>query len=132
MEIKYEDIKNIYIELKELLETKQKALVKKDIDTLGNVDEKILAINERIKDVDNNKDKFTLNQGQKAELNKLVDEILKIENNNKALINHSLNVIDKIFTGILNIATKNNADYTASGKRSQGNGLEISSIVEEA
>lgn len=131
-EITFEQIKKIYIDLKELLELKKKALINKDIETLTSSDEKLICMYSEIQAVYEQKDKISLTNAQKQELVELSEIIGKLEKNNEVLITHSLNVIDKIFEGILNITSSKNADYNYLGKKNQGTSLDISSITEEA
>lgn len=131
-EITFEQIKKIYIDLKELLELKKKALINKDIETLTSSDEKLICMYSEIQAVYEQKDKISLTNAQKQELVELSEIIGKLEKNNEVLITYSLNVIDKIFEGILNITSSKNADYNYLGKKNQGTSLDISSITEEA
>lgn len=131
-EITFETIKENYINLKNLLEIKQEALIKKDIDTLTSTDEKLICIYSEIKAIYDNKDKLSLSIAQKEELNEITQSIGQLQHDNEVLIAHSLNVIDKIFEGILNITSAKNADYNHLGKKNQGTSFDISSITEEA
>ena len=85
-----------------------------------------------VKNIYENKDKFTLSDEQKKQLNEITAQIGHLQKNNEVLITHSLNVINKIFEGILNITSAKNADYNHLGKKNQDSGLDISSITEEA
>ena len=77
-------------------------------------------------------EKFSLTQEEKNELNEITGQIGQLQKNNEVLIVHSLNVINKIFEGILNITSAKNADYNHLGKKNQESSLDISSITEEA
>lgn len=131
-EITFEKIKESYITIKTLLEQKQEALIKKDLEGLANCDEKLICAYNEIKTIYENKEKFSLTQEEKNELNEITATIGQLQKNNEVLITHSLNVINKIFEGILNISSAKNADYNHLGKKNQDNTLEISSITEEA
>ena len=130
--ITFEKIKESYISIKTLLEQKQRALVEKNLEELTSCDEKLICAYNEIKIIYERKDEFSLNKEQKEELRALSEQIGKLQKNNEVLIAHSLNVINKIFEGILNISSEKNADYNHLGKKNQDNTLEISSITEEA
>ena len=130
--ITFEKIKEIYINIKTLLENKQKALIEKNLEVLASCDEKLICAYDEIKVIYEKKDEFELNQSQKKELNEITERINKLQKDNEVLITHSLNVINKIFEGILNISSAKNADYNHLGKKNQDSNLDISSITEEA
>ena len=131
-DITFEKIKEIYINIKTLLEDKQKALIEKNLEVLASCDEKLICAYDEIKAIYEKKDEFELNQSQKKELNEITEKINKLQKDNEVLITHSLNVINKIFEGILNISSAKNADYNHLGKKNQDSNLDISSITEEA
>ena len=131
-QISFEKILEIYLTIKNLLEKKQQALIKKDLETLAVCDENLICAYNEVKNIYEQKDKFTLTREEKDELNKITAQIGQLQKNNEVLINHSLNVINKIFEGILNITSAKNADYNHLGKKNQDSGLDISSITEEA
>ena len=131
-EITFEQIKEIYITIKTLLEQKQQTLIKKDLEGLANCDEKLICAYNEIKVIYEQKEKLNLTQEQKNELNEITAQIGHLQKNNEVLITHSLNVINKIFEGILNITSTKNADYNHLGKKNQEGSLDISSITEEA
>ncbi len=131
-EITFEKIKESYITIKTLLEQKQQALIKKDLEGLANCDEKLICAYNEIKVIYEQKEKLNLTQEQKNELNEITAQIGHLQKNNEVLITHSLNVINKIFEGILNITSAKNADYNHLGKKNQESNLDISSITEEA
>ena len=131
-EITFEKIKESYITIKTLLEQKQQALVKKDLEGLSSCDEKLICAYNEIKVIYEQKEKLNLTREQKDELNEITAQIGHLQKNNEVLITHSLNVINKIFEGILNITSAKNADYNHLGKKNQESNLDISSITEEA
>ena len=131
-EITFEKILEIYLTIKNLLEKKQQALIKKDLEMLASCDENLICAYNEVKNIYENKDKFTLSDEQKKQLNEITAQIGHLQKNNEVLITHSLNVINKIFEGILNITSAKNADYNHLGKKNQDNTLDISSITEEA
>ncbi len=130
--ITFEKILEIYLTIKNLLEKKQQALIKKDLEMLASCDENLICAYNEVKNIYENKDKFTLSDEQKKQLNEITAQIRHLQKNNEVLITHSLNVINKIFEGILNITSAKNADYNHLGKKNQDSGLDISSITEEA
>ena len=130
--ITFEKILEIYLTIKNLLEKKQQALIKKDLEMLASCDENLICAYNEVKNIYENKDKFTLSDEQKKQLNEITAQIGHLQKNNEVLITHSLNVINKIFEGILNITSAKNADYNHLGKKNQENCLDISSITEEA
>ena len=70
---------------------------------------------------------------EKQNLKKLGEEIKVIQKNNEILIKHSLDVINNILSGILNIAQNEKTSYNARGVGCQDSeSLDISSITEEA
>ena len=130
--ITFEKILEIYLTIKNLLKKKQQALIKKDLEMLASCDENLICAYNEVKNIYENKDKFTLSDEQKKQLNEITAQIGHLQKNNEVLITHSLNVINKIFEGILNITSAKNADYNHLGKKNQDSGLDISSITEEA
>ncbi len=129
----YNEIYEIYSKLKEILLQKKQAIIKKDLDELNRTDEMTIELSEQIKksDLINSKDSFT--DEQKKELKALGQEIKVIQENNEILIKHSLNVINNILSGILNIAQQENSSYNSKGEGCQNSeSLDISSITEEA
>ena len=130
--ITFEKILEIYLTIKNLLEKKQQALIKKDLEMLASCDENLICAYNEVKNIYENKDKFTLRKKKKKQLNEITAQIGHLQKNNEVLITHSLNVINKIFEGILNITSAKNADYNHLGKKNQDSGLDISSITEEA
>ncbi|HIS74778.1 TPA: hypothetical protein IAA86_07140 [Candidatus Galligastranaerophilus intestinavium] len=130
--ITFEKILEIYLTIKNLLKKKQQALIKKDLEMLASCDENLICAYNEVKNIYENKDKFTLSDEQKKQLNEITAQIGHLQKNNEVLITHSLNVINKIFEGILNITSAKNADYNHLGKKNQDSGLDISSITGEA
>lgn len=127
----YEEVKNSFLELKGILIKKKEAIIKKDLENLSSTDEAIMVIIEKISKYDILNNNF--DENQKQELKKIGDEIKIIQKNNEILIKHSLDVINNILSGILNIAQNDKASYNSKGKGCQSNeSLDISSITEEA
>ena len=129
----FEELREVYLNLKELLEKKKQVLIHKNADELMRLDEQIICVYNDIKIIFQNKDELNLTQDQKDELNKIAQEIHRIEKDNEVLIIHSMNVINKLFEGILNITSSKSDDYNHLGKKNQSSSdFEISSIMEEA
>ena len=131
-DITFEKIKEIYINIKTLLEDKQQAHIEKNLELLASCDEKLICAYDEIKAIYEKKDEFELNQSQKKEPNEIDERINKLQKDNEVLITHPLNVINKIFERILNISSAKNADYNHLGKKNQDSTLDMSSITEEA
>lgn len=128
----YEEILKTYQELKECLSIKKEALVKKDLEKINQTDEQCIVLCEKISKFNlNNENNFT--QEQKETLKNLGKEIKNIQENNEILIKHSLDVINGILSGILNIAQSDKCSYNSKGESTKDNeSLDISSITEEA
>ena len=128
----FEEVYNTFSELKNILEEKKQAIIKKNLEKIASCDEMSLALCEKIQ-------KYNLQEGndfsveQKTKIKALGSEIKVIQENNEMLIKHSLDVINNILTGILNIAQNEKSSYNEKGiglKNSES--LDISSITEEA
>ena len=128
----FEEVYNTFLELKTALSEKKDAIIKKNLEKLAIQDENIVVLCEKIKkynfDKENN---FT--EEEKKQLKELGGEIKVLQENNEILIKHSLDVINNILTGILNIAQNEKSSYNAKGVGcSNSECLDISSITEEA
>ena len=127
----YSEVQSTFIELKEVLLKKKEAIIKKDLEVLNSTDETSIVLLEKINKFDIQNNNFSVEE--KEELKKIGLEIKKIQENNEILIKHSLNVINNILSGILNIAQNEKTSYNAKGKSYQDSeSLDISSITEEA
>ena len=129
----YSEVYETYNKLKEVLILKKQAIIKKNLDELNRTDEMTIELSEQIKkfDLKNTQNDFT--KEQKEELKALGQEIKAIQENNEILIKHSLDVINNILSGILNIGQKENSYYNSKGEScANGESLDISSITEEA
>ena len=73
-EITFEKIKESYITIKTLLEQKQEALIKKDLEGLANCDEKLICAYNEIKVIYEHKENLNLTQEQKNELTNKIEE----------------------------------------------------------
>ena len=127
----YNDIYATFLELKEVLLSKKEAIIKKNLEDLNTTDEAIIVLVEKINKFDLLNNDFS--DDEKQSLKKLGEEIKVIQENNEILIKHSLDVINNILSGILNIAQNEKISYNARGVGCQDSeSLDISSITEEA
>ncbi len=127
----YNEVYDAFLELKSVLENKKQAIIKKNLEQLSAMDEATIVLVEKINKFDLKNNDFS--PTEKENLKKLGDEIKVIQENNEILINHSLNVINNILSGILNIAQNEKCSYNAKGVGCQNSeSLDISSITEEA
>ena len=133
MEFNYKEIFEIYSKLKELLIEKNEVIINKDIDRLGQIDEEVVVISEQIGKMNLVEILPLFDENQKQEMKKLAQEIKHQEEKNEMLIKHSLEVIDGLFSGILNIVQKENNSYNSKGRNCTNREIyQVSSIVEEA
>lgn len=129
----FKEIKAAYLELFEALKLKKQAIIKKELETLSKTDETITIIIEKISKLDiiNASKDFT--DAQKEELRTLGAGIKELQENNEILIKHSLEVINEVLSGILNIAMNEKCSYDSKGfAHTNKESLDISSITEEA
>ena len=131
--MEYKKVYEAYLKLKENLALKKEAIIKKKLEELTRIDEELIVLCEQLKTFDFKKLSQTLTQEEKNNLKNLAQEIKKLENNNEILIKHSLDVINNLMSGILNIAKKDTQSYNSKGMNcSNTDSLGISSITEEA
>ena len=131
----FNDLKENLSKLKNLLSIKKEAIVKNNIETLTKTDEDIVVIFEEIKKVDLKEATKSLTESEKAQIRQLSQEIKKLENDNEILIKHSLDVINGLLSGILNIAQNENHSHSYNSKGENcvdDEAYRISSITEEA
>ena len=129
----YQEIYETYQDLKETLILKKDAIMKKNLEEINKTDEHCIVLCEKIAkfDIKNNQNNIT--QEQKENLTNLGSEIKVIQENNEILIKHSLDVINGILSGILNIAQSDKCSYNSKGEtKKDEESLNISSITEEA
>ena len=131
--MEYIEVLNAYQELKSALELKKEAIIKKNMKQLNTVDENIVVLCEKLEKFDLKNTPNNFSEEEKENLRKLGREIKVIQENNEILIEHSLNVINNILSGILNIAQPDKCSYNSKGIGcAQDESLDISSITEEA
>lgn len=129
----FQKVLNTYTELKEILEEKKQAIIHKELEKLHQTDEAIKVICEKLEkfDLKNSSDKFS--EEEKKELRTLGQKIKDIQENNEILIKHSLDVINGVLSGILNITMNEKCSYDSKGLgHTNKESLDISSITEEA
>ena len=129
--MKFEEIYSEYEKLRNNLSSRRIAIIKKNLEEIGRLDEELIVISERIKAFDLKNNNFT--ESEKESLKTLASEIKNLEENNEILINYSLNVINNTLSGILNIIQKDKTSYNSKGLNCQNEDENaISSIIEEA
>lgn len=129
----FQEIFDIFLELKEVALQKKNAIVKKDMEKLSKADENCLIICEKISKLNLQENALNFSEEEKNQLKRLGEEIKIIQENNEILINHSLSVINNTLSGILHIITPEKNSYNAKGiSCAAQEDLDISSIVEEA
>ncbi len=129
----YSEIYQIYSNLKENLALKKNAIVKRNLDELHRIDEELIVLCEQLKTEDIKEIFKTFTDDEKNQLKELALEIKKLENNNEILIKHSLDVINNLMSGILNIAKQDISSYNSKGMNCTTTDiLGTSSITEEA
>lgn len=127
------EIKENLEKLKSFLNQKKEAIIKKEIETLNKIDEEILVIVEYLNKNDYKKLIENFETKEKEELKAISLEIKKLEEANQNLIKHSLDVINGLLFGILNITNNENSSYNSEGKNlTDESQYTISSITEEA
>lgn len=127
------EIKENLEKLKSFLNQKKEAIIKKEIETLNKIDEEILVIVEYLNKNDYKKLIENFEVKEKEELKAISLEIKKLEEANQNLIKHSLDVINGLLFGILNITNNENSSYNSEGKNlTDESQYTISSITEEA
>ena len=124
----FEQLYNCYKDLKETLKEKKEAIIHKNLEKLSALDEDLEVLCQKIArfDIQNN----SFSQDEKQTLKEIAKEIKQIQENNEILINHSINVINNLLSGILNIKD-NNLSYNFKGEKDKDE-LDLSSISQEA
>ena len=129
----YQEVFDTFSSLKELLEIKKEAIIHKNLDSLAKADENIVIISEKIEKYNLEDLQKNLSDEQKQNLKQLGEKIKTLQENNEILIKYSINVINNLLSGILNITANETSSYNAKGKScTDSENLDISSITEEA
>ena len=129
----FKTVYETYEELKENLVQKHDSIIKKNMEELNRLDEMSCVIIEKIKKFNLDTEPNSFTDEEKQRLKDLGQEIKKIEENNEILIKHSLDVINNLLSGILNIVQSDKNTYNAQGiECTADESLDISSITEEA
>ncbi len=126
----FDEIYSTYKLLKENLIEKKQSIIQKDLEKMQVLDENMIQLCETIAKFDF--DKYNLKETEKNELRTIAKEIKELNKNNEILINHSLNVINEMLSGILNIAQSEKSSYNEKGIKTNQKSLDISSITKEA
>ena len=129
----YQEVFSVYDELKETLKLKKQALIQKNLEEINKLDEHCTVLCEKIARFDLKNKPNNFSEEEKINLKKLGEEIKKLQENNEILIKRSLDVINGILSGILNIAQSDKCSYNSKGESMKdAESLGISSITEEA
>lgn len=127
----YQEVYETYEKLRSALIEKKLVLKERKIEKLHLIDEDITVICEKLERLKVDKHKF--DNYEKKTLKRLIKEIKEIEENNEILIKRSLDVINEMLSGILNISQSEKCSYDSKGLgHCDKESLDISSITEEA
>lgn len=121
-----------YENLIELQEEKRQILINHKIEELGGIDEKILTLYGRTKDISDKREFLKPTDEQRLKIRELHKQITEREKVNKALVNYSLGMINKIFNGMMKMINVRSDEYNKNGLNSSSETYDVSSIVEEA
>ncbi len=121
-----------YEDLIKLQEEKRQILINHKIDELGSLDEKILSLYGRTKDISDKREYLKPTDEQRLKIRELFEQIKEREKINKALVCYSLNAINKIFNGMMKMINVRSDEYNKNGLNSSSEAYDVSSIVEEA
>lgn len=111
---------------------KEHALISREIDKLGSIDEKILTFYNQALEISKKRELVKPNEQEVKKINELYLKISEIEKSNQTLVEYSLNLINKIFTGIMKMAVAQTNEYDKNGKSNNNENYGLSSISEEA
>lgn len=123
---------DIYENLIELQEEKRQVLINHKIEELGGLDERILTLYGRTKDISDRREFLKPTDEQKLKIRELYKQIVEREKVNRALVCYSLNTINKIFNGMMRMINVRSDEYGKNGLNSSSKTYDVSSIVEEA
>ena len=121
-----------YEDLIKLQEEKRQILINHKIEELGSLDEKILTLYGRTKDISDKREFLNPTDEQRLKIRELFEQIKEREKINKALVCYSLNAINKIFNGMMKMINVRSDEYNKNGLNSSSEAYDVSSIVEEA
>ncbi|MBR1976726.1 hypothetical protein IKA15_00430 [bacterium] len=121
-----------YESLIELQEEKRQILINHKIEELGSLDEKILTLYGRTKDISDKREFLNPTDEQRLKIRELFEQIKEREKINKALVCYSLNAVNKIFNGMMKMINVRSDEYNKKGLNSSSEAYDVSSIVEEA
>lgn len=121
-----------YEGLIKLQEEKKQILINHKIEELGSLDEKILTLYGRTKDISDKREYLKPTDEQRLKIRELFEQIKEREKVNKALVCYSLNAINKVFNGMMKMINVRSDEYNKNGLNSSSETYDVSSIVEEA
>ncbi|MBQ3102145.1 hypothetical protein IJC60_03980 [bacterium] len=121
-----------YESLIKLQEEKKQILINHKIEELGSLDEKILTLYGRTKDISDKREYLKPTDEQRLKIRELFEQIKEREKVNKALVCYSLNAINKVFNGMMKMINVRSDEYNKNGLNSSSETYDVSSIVEEA
>ena len=121
-----------YESLIKLQEEKKQILINHKIEELGSLDEKILTLYGRTKDISDKREYLKPTDEQRRKIRELFEQIKEREKVNKALVCYSLNAINKVFNGMMKMINVRSDEYNKNGLNSSSETYDVSSIVEEA
>lgn len=122
----------IYENLIELQQEKRRVLTTREIDLLGSVDEKIVSFYNQALDISQKRELVKPNENQVKKINELYEQMNTLEKINQAIVEQSLYLINKIFTGMMRLVKVQPEEYTKTGKTNDNEDYRLSSISEEA
>ncbi|MBR1907890.1 flagellar export chaperone FlgN [bacterium] len=158
IEVVFNEILSAYTKMADLYEVKKNALIKMDAEILKETDEQILANNDLLIDLNNERLRIIKQMGveemtvseiiEKAEeiqspllnyfkefkvkINEVSKKMTLLEQTNVELIQHGLAMSNTILDIILQACTPQGVGYDCHGKNSQSQSTGVSSICEDA
>lgn len=127
-----EKLIGVYENLAELQKEKERILISREIDKLSSVDEKIVSLYNHALEISKKRELVNPDPEQVEKINTLYLKISGLEKSNQDLIEHSLNLINKIFTGIMKMVQVQTTEYNQMGKTSNNDDYRLFSVSEEA
>lgn len=127
-----EKLIGIYENLIELQQEKRRVLTTREIDLLGSVDEKIVSFYNQALDISKKRELVNPSENQVKKINELYEKMNTLEKINQAIVEQSLYLINKIFTGMMRLVKVQPEEYTKTGKTNDNEDYRLSSISEEA
>lgn len=158
LEIVFNEIYSAYSKMADLYEEKKEALIKMNPDALKLTDDLILETHSLLVDLNNERLRIVQQLGVeemniseiieeaekinsplaeefknfKVKFNEVSKKITLLEQTNVELIKHGLTMSNKVLDIIIQACTPQSTGYDCHGKNSQGSGMGISSVCEDA